>query len=130
MSEKPQAPGSGSLIDRALDMAEQLPSAEVYPFVAGWQAARVADKWFMLTTVHQGEELVIAKAPPEDVAMLIAGYPEIAPAYHMNKKHWFSVQAGPNVTDEFLRELIVDSYRTVVGKLPRAKRPYGWDLDG
>ncbi len=40
----------------------------------------------------------------------------ISPGYHMNKKHWITVESG---------ELVTDSYRLVVAHLPKAERPVG-----
>ena len=50
-------------------------------------------------------------------------YAEITPGYHMNKRHWVSVRAGEALSRRFVRELVVDSYRLVLEKLPRSVRP-------
>mgnify|MGYP001038347037 FL=1 len=36
----------------------------------------------------------------------------------MNKKHWISIKPHKNLTSDFLRDLIRDSYDLVVKKLP------------
>lgn len=51
----------------------------------------------------------------------------------MNKRHWVSVRAGEALSRRFVRELVVDSYRLVLEKLPRSVRPvdpetYGAEL--
>lgn len=111
----------------AINTANNLPGAEVYDFVTNWEAARVNGKWFLLTTVLNDEKIVTLKAAPEDGIALRQMYPEISTGYHMNKRHWITVRAGDSITAELLRELITDSYLTVVEKLPNAQRPLGWE---
>ncbi|NKF31127.1 MmcQ/YjbR family DNA-binding protein, partial [Pseudomonas sp. BGM005] len=43
--------------------------------------------------------------------------------YHMNKRHWITLLPGPSLEDELVAELITESYRLVVEKLPKARRP-------
>lgn len=99
----------------AYETVEGLVGAETYSFTRGWEAARIGGKWFMLITHHDGHDVLILKAPPEDVVALQRMYDEVTPGYHMNKKHWFTVRAGEGISEETVVELIVDSYRTVKG---------------
>ncbi|WP_339018985.1 MmcQ/YjbR family DNA-binding protein [Corynebacterium simulans] len=120
------------LISTASDAAEELIDAESYPFVEGWRAWRVRGKWFMLATtmpankLFGGKKAIILKAPPEDVTALQAGYADIGPAYHMNKRHWYTVYPGDSIDPKLVRELVQESYAAVVQKLPKAQRPAGW----
>src|SRR3954447_19158872 len=50
-------------------------------------------------------------------------YSHITPGYHMNKKHWITLESGGGVDKELVRQLVTDSYRLVVAHLPRAERP-------
>ena len=43
--------------------------------------------------------------------------------YHMNKRHRVSVHPELKLTAQLLTELVTDSYRLVVEKLPRSQRP-------
>ncbi|WP_293768072.1 MmcQ/YjbR family DNA-binding protein [uncultured Corynebacterium sp.] len=106
--------------------AELLPDTECYDFAEGWEAYRVRGKWFMLFTEHQGRKMLLLKAPPEDVDALRKGYADIGPAYHMNKKHWFSLYAGPSVDECTVVELVQESYVAVVQSMPKKKQPLGW----
>lgn len=115
------------LYAEATELSENLPGAEVYSFAPGWEAARVCDKWFMLTTVLKEERIVILKATPEDAMALRQMYPEITAGYHMNKRHWITVRAGRGVSAKLLRELVTDSYRAVLHTIPRSRRPLGWE---
>ncbi|WP_018118554.1 MmcQ/YjbR family DNA-binding protein [Corynebacterium mastitidis] len=115
------------LYAEATELSKSLPGAEVYSFAPGWEAARVCGKWFMLATVLEKERIVILKAAPEDAMALRQMYPEITAGYHMNKRHWITVRAGGGVSVTLLRELLTDSYRAVLGAIPRSRRPLGWE---
>ncbi|MBP3089167.1 MmcQ/YjbR family DNA-binding protein [Corynebacterium sp. sy017] len=114
------------LYDFACQVSTSLTDAQLYPFSDNFQAARVAGKWFMLTTILKGKRILILKGTPEDVKALQLSYADILPGYHMNKKHWYTVQAGPSISEKLLEELITDSYLLVVEKLPKKYRPLGW----
>lgn len=58
------------------------------------------------------EEVLNLKAPPDTVQQLLHK-DGILPAYHMNKKHWYTVILDGTVSDEELFELIDESYRSV-----------------
>ncbi|GAQ50443.1 MmcQ/YjbR family DNA-binding protein [Streptomyces acidiscabies] len=107
----------------AAQYAEGLPGTVLeHPFGPEWDVHKVRGKVFMLVTEVTGEPMVILKSAPDDAVALRAQYAEITPGYHMNKKHWITLHGG--VLDEGLvEELVTDSYRLVVDRLPRAQRP-------
>ena len=43
--------------------------------------------------------------------------------YHMNKKHWITLESGGSIDEKLVEELVTESYRLVVGNLPRSDRP-------
>lgn len=47
----------------------------------------------------------------------------ITPGYHMNKKHWITLEAGEGVDEKLAEELVTDSYLLVVSQLPKAEQP-------
>ncbi|MFI7640495.1 MmcQ/YjbR family DNA-binding protein [Nonomuraea sp. NPDC049400] len=47
----------------------------------------------------------------------------ITPGYHMNKKHWITLEGGEGVDKSLVRELVTESYRLVVAHLPKAEQP-------
>lgn len=112
------------LIDLAHECASGLPAAELtHPFGPDWDVHKVRGRVFMLTTELRGEPMLIVKADPEDGLALREQFTEITPGYHMNKKHWNSVVAGPGVDEQLVRELVIGSYVCVIEKLPQATRP-------
>ena len=41
----------------------------------------------------------------------------------MNKKHWITLESGGSIDEKLVEELVTESYRLVVGNLPRSDRP-------
>ena len=72
----------------------------------------------MLVTELRGRPLINLKSDPQKSLLNQQIYPSIKPGYHMNKKHWISIKPHKNLTSDFLRDLIRDSYDLVVKKLP------------
>ena len=77
-------------------------------------------KWFGIIMSVSGDKVGRAdasaldvmnlKSNPEDSLVLFELYPEIIPAYHMNKRHWISVILNDTVPMEFCEILIQKSY--------------------
>jgi predicted DNA-binding protein (MmcQ/YjbR family) len=78
---------------------------------------------FLLLTEVEGAPIVVLKADPRDAEALREAFPQITPGYHMNKRHWITLTPGDGLGEEFVRELVTDSYLLVVEGLPRAQRP-------
>lgn len=102
------------------------PGAElVRPFGPETKVFKVHRKVFALT----GDEGVAVnlKCEPALAETLRTQYSAIIPGYHMNKRHWNTVELRGDVPDPMLRELIEDSYDLVVAGLPKAaQRSLGW----
>ncbi|SFR22172.1 Predicted DNA-binding protein, MmcQ/YjbR family [Lentzea waywayandensis] len=116
---------NGSILQKtAADCAEELPGARLeHPFGPDWEVFKVRGKVFMLMTEIPGRPVVILKADPGEALALLEHNSHITPGYHMNKKHWITLEGGEGVTEEFVRELVTDSYRLVVAHLPKAEQP-------
>ncbi|MEV7631812.1 MmcQ/YjbR family DNA-binding protein [Microbacterium sp. NPDC089318] len=112
------------LLRNARDRVEELPGAGLeQPFGPEWDVFKVRGRVFMLSTEVTGDPMVILKAELEDAIALREQFAEITPGYHMNKRHWISLRPGPGLDAGLVDELITESYRLVVSKLPRAQRP-------
>jgi predicted DNA-binding protein (MmcQ/YjbR family) len=67
------------------------------------------------------------KCDPALAEQLRAAHPEITPGYHMNKRHWNTVDCGGNLGRKTVRDLVEDSYDLVLEGMPRADREaLGW----
>ena len=96
------------------------------PFGPGTHAFRVRGKIFALL-MHaapvSAHPIVNLKAEPRELPLLLEAHEHVLPGWHMNKKHWISVELAPDVERELITELVEDSYDNVIAGLPRAQRP-------
>ncbi|EPK1514960.1 MmcQ/YjbR family DNA-binding protein [Acinetobacter baumannii] len=106
----------------AIEAARNLPfSEQTYPFGPEYEVFKILEKIFMLTVEVSGVKMINVKCDPyksQEYQEYQELYPFIIPGYHMNKKHWISIKPHKNLTSDFLRDLIGDSYDLVVKKLP------------
>jgi predicted DNA-binding protein (MmcQ/YjbR family) len=66
------------------------------------------------------------KCDPDLAQVLRATYPAITPGYQ-NKIHWNTVVLDGSLGDDFIHQLLEDSYDLVVSALPkRVQRELGW----
>ena len=102
------------------DVALNLPGTAVEePFEPGVPVFKVDGKVFaVLQPGHQ----VTLKCDPEQALSLRDRYPSVTPGYHMNKKHWNTVQLDGSVPDDELAELIEHAWDQVVAGLPKRRR--------
>ncbi|MGI5170559.1 MmcQ/YjbR family DNA-binding protein [Spirillospora sp. CA-253888] len=108
----------------AADCAEGLPGSElVHPFGDDWEVFKVRGKVFMLMTEVPGRPVVIVKSDPAEARALCEENANITPGYHMNKKHWITLEGGDAIDEGLVKELVTESYRLVVGHLPKARQP-------
>jgi predicted DNA-binding protein (MmcQ/YjbR family) len=115
----------GKSLQRAAQRcAESLPEVALeHPFGDGWEVFKVNGRVFMLMTEVPGRPVVIVKADPVEAEALQAAHPDITPGYHMNKKHWITLTPDGSLDRRLVEELVTESYRLVVGKMPRSQRP-------
>ena len=89
---------------------------------------KVAGKMFALSTLERTPLEVSVKCEPEIAVDLRATYPAIRPGYHLNKRHWNTITLDGSLPDQFVRDMIEDSYDLVVSALPRhAREKLGWE---
>ncbi|MBO6794550.1 MAG: MmcQ/YjbR family DNA-binding protein [Balneolaceae bacterium] len=86
---------------------------ESFPFDDKVLVFKVANKMFALADVDEFRSINL-KCDPERAVILREEYPEINPGYHMNKKHWNTVEMKGELDDDFIQELITHSYDLVV----------------
>ncbi len=94
---------------------------EEFPFDENTLVFKVRGKMFALTDVDQFISINL-KCDPQRAIELREQYPGIQPGYHMNKKHWNTIETDGSVGDKLLFELIDHSYDLVVAGLPRNLR--------
>ncbi|MGW7076221.1 MmcQ/YjbR family DNA-binding protein [Streptomyces sp. NPDC054866] len=95
---------------------------EEFPFGPEASVFKVAGKMFALSSLDATPLTVNLKCEPDLAVQLRAAHPEIAPGWHMNKRHWNTVTVDAELPDAMVRELVEDSYDLVVAGLPKAVR--------
>jgi predicted DNA-binding protein (MmcQ/YjbR family) len=104
-------------------VAVSLPGVEQsQAFGPQYEVFKVGGKVFMMTTVVRRTPIVTLKCEPEHGLALRQEFETITAGYHMNKRHWTSVAAGPGVTRTLVAELVENAYLLVVDRLPRDLR--------
>ena len=108
----------------AADCAEQLPaSALEHPFGPDWDVFKVRGKVFLLMTEVPGRPIVILKSDPAEARALREENADITAGYHMNKKHWITLEGGHAIDTKLVKELVTESYLLVVDHLPKSQQP-------
>ena len=90
---------------------------------------KVRGRVFLLVPLD-GTGRITLKSHPDDAVALRETFADIVPGYHMNKKHWITLMPGPSLEEDLVTELVTESYRLVVEKLPKAQRPVDPNLFG
>jgi len=89
----------------------------VQPFGPRFEVFKALHKVFSMTTTVGEEPIVTLKCEPETGEALRQQHASITPGYHMNKRHWISIAAGPGVTDYLIEELVTNAYLLIVDQL-------------
>lgn len=95
---------------------------ESLPFGPDVLVFKVANKVFALTNLEWEDFRVNLKCDPYRAVELRESYPEVQPGYHMNKKHWNTVDFEGSLSKSMLLELVDHSYDMVVKGLPKKVR--------
>jgi len=103
----------------------KLAATESTPFGEDVLVFKVAGKIFALAPLDEVPATANLKCDPDLALELRDRYEQVRPGYHMNKKHWITLEGGEGVDEKLVEELVTDSYRLVVAHLPKAERPAG-----
>mgnify|MGYP001338155517 CR=1 FL=1 len=90
-----------------------------YPFGPEVLVYKIMGKMFALITENENGCRVNLKAQPSDVEVLVDEFTAITPGYHMNKRHWITVQLAGDVPVSIVEGLADKSYQLVVSKLTK-----------
>lgn len=94
---------------------------EDFPFDETTLVFKVAGKMFALTDL-EGELSVNLKCDPTVAIDLRERYLCVRPGFHMNKKHWNTIDIDGSVSDDLIREWVDLSYNLVVSRLSKKAR--------
>ena len=83
---------------------------------------KIEGKMFALAALDEVPPAVNLKCDPDLALELRDRYEQVQPGYHMNKKHWNTVELDGVIPEREIKKMIDHSYDLVVGSLPKAKR--------
>lgn len=113
----------------AMDLAEMigccmsLPEVEeTTPFGPDALVYKVAGKMFAVTDPQRVPVGINLKCDPERALDLRDQYDAIQPGWHMNKRHWNTVELNGSLPTALLHDLVEHSYRLVVAGLKKDQR--------
>lgn len=92
---------------------------ETTPFDEDTLVYKVCGKMYAMGGISDFGAITVKTDPAEGLE-LRERYPEIEGAYHMNKRHWISMDTRGGLDDAFIKGRIEASYRLVASGLTRA----------
>ncbi|NWG18281.1 MAG: MmcQ/YjbR family DNA-binding protein [Chloroflexi bacterium] len=96
-------------------------AVEDFPFGDDVAVYKVMGKVFALLPVA-GPLRISLKCDPTWAAILRETYPAVKPGWHLNKKHWNTVEVDGGITDDEILEMVEHSYQQAVKGLTKAER--------
>jgi predicted DNA-binding protein (MmcQ/YjbR family) len=102
-------------------------AVEEFPFGPETSVFKVGGKMFAISALGRKPLRVSLKCEPELAAALRGAHPAIGPGYHLNKRHWNTVELDGSLEDRMVVDMIEDSYDLVVAGLPKSRQiELGW----
>ena len=95
-------------------------ATEGTPFGPDVLVFKVRGKMFALAALEEVPPRVNLKCVPDLALELRDRYEQVTPGYHMNKKHWNTVEIESGIPIRELRKMIDHSYELVTKSLPKA----------
>ncbi len=100
-------------------------ASEGTPFGPDVLVFKVGGKMFALAALDEMPTTVNLKCDPDWALDLRDRCEQVRPGYHMNKKHWNTVEIDGSIPDAELRKMIDHSYDLVVETLPKSRARVG-----
>ena len=97
-------------------------TTEDTPFGPDVLVFKVGGKVFALAALDDVPTRVNLKCDPDLALDLRDRYEQVRPGYHMNKKHWNTVEIEGGIPAIELHRMIDHSYELVVQGLPKTRR--------
>jgi predicted DNA-binding protein (MmcQ/YjbR family) len=97
---------------------------ESTPFGADVLVFKVCGKIFALAALDEVPTRVNLKCDPDLALDLRDRYEQVTPGYHMNKRHWNTIEIEGSVPDPELRKMIDHSYDLVANRVPKPRAKF------
>ena len=95
---------------------------ESYPFTPDAPVFKVVNKIFAIGFNKNNKWYLNLKITPEEGAILCSLFAAIKPGYHMNKRHWITVDLNGDLPPWEVERLIGISYDLIVSKFTKKQR--------
>ncbi len=96
---------------------------EAFPFGLDTLVFKVGGKMFAVCGLGDAPASVSLKCEPSYAQALRVAFPDaVRPGYHLNKRHWNTVELEAGLPAPLVRELVEHSYHRVVAGLPKRVR--------
>jgi predicted DNA-binding protein (MmcQ/YjbR family) len=95
------------------------------PFGPDVLVFKVGGKMFALAALDEVPSRVNLKCDPDLALDLRDRYEQVTPGYHMNKRHWNTVEIERGIPDAEVRKMIDHSYNLVIKGLPKSTAKIG-----
>ena len=96
-------------------------AVEDYPFGDEVAVFKIGGRMFALVSLDGQPGSVHLKCDPDLALELRDRYPAVRPGYHLNKRHWNTVELDGSIDDDALSEMISHSYGLVAGTKRRSR---------
>ena len=97
-------------------------ATEDFPFGETTLVFRIGGKIFALTDIEALPLSISLKCDPQRAIELRERYDEIRPGWHLNKKHWNTMDLSGALPESLIHELIKHSYNLVFDSLRKSDR--------
>ena len=98
-------------------------ATEGTPFGPDVLVFKVGGKMFALASLDEIPTTVNLKCDPDLALELRDRYEQVRPGYHMNKKHWNTIDIEAGIPDGEIQKMIDHSYELVAKRLGRGGSP-------
>ena len=113
-------PGYTETVDLWRERLLAKPGAtEDTPFGPEALVYKVAGKMFALIRLGETRLDMNLKCDPQEAMIIRDSFEAVTPGYHMNKKHWNTVDLLAGLETELIQGWVDDSYELVKSKLPK-----------
>jgi predicted DNA-binding protein (MmcQ/YjbR family) len=109
-------------------LQSKLAVTEELPFGPEALVYKVCGKMFALIAWQETPLKITLKTDPAQADLQRAMFTSIKPGYHMNKRHWNTIDCIGELTNAQLFGFIDDSYQLVVANLTKKERQTLQDL--
>ena len=97
-------------------------ATESTPFAPDTLVFKVSGKMFALASLDEVPARANLKCNPDLALELRDRYEQVRPGYHMNKKHWNTIEIEAGIPDAEIRKMIDHSYDLILKSLPKRGR--------